>query len=257
MNFNWNFIRLSCISNYVISGNYIFLPSCCTSIGANPEKGSSWSASVYLICICKHFPQDVPTSVFHCISSRKFPLWEETLELRARQEDKKSYLNSKEPPFQVVNKSLVLSGGNVDQSKQEQKPSHFFCSSGTYSKSLTGCQWASVQEPADSQRWAGMFYLAIWEEPQPYGGDAGQYSLLYVDILEVRKPFWMNLAFASCVGPFLCLKTSGLKETQSQRLHKRMRYCFPLFRQKKLWLEIRFRPHAVISLTNCLHSILY
>lgn len=42
----------------------------------------------------------------------------------------------------------------------------------------------SVREPADSQRWAGMFYLAVWEELQPYGGGGtGQYSSLYGLIL--------------------------------------------------------------------------
>lgn len=40
-------------------------------------------------------------------------------------EVKESYLNSEQPPLQVVNQCLVLSAGKAGQSYQDNKSSHF------------------------------------------------------------------------------------------------------------------------------------
>lgn len=145
---NWNLIVLNAfIQNYVIYRNLMFLSSHCLQLELQAQTKEAHGSHQ---CNRSVFPTFSPH--LHSIASVSESFFcGETLALRTRQEEKKSYLNRKEPPFQVVNKSLVLSSSRVNQSKQQHESSHFVAAQEPlgYSKNLTGCQrvWGKQQTP--------------------------------------------------------------------------------------------------------------
>lgn len=142
-----------------------------SSYVANDVKSARWA-----FCFRSQlkFPH-IYIPLTHAESQRRLPsllLW--IVEPRLQQgAESQSYLNGEQSLLQVVNERLVLRGGEAGQRSQDDERPHF--------PAFSALAWSREREcvvqPADPQRWAGMFYLAVWEGPNTAAAHGGKRGL--------------------------------------------------------------------------------